>query len=545
VSAAAESHELMYASSDAYRLQHSNVMIDGTVALDFNRYPFIPQIIDEHAPRITALKGAQLGLTVACIMRALEDAKRLNLRGIGYFFPTESEVSDFAKARFGPMMTNNMEVFGAYVKDTDSASLKRINQTFLYFRGVGQRGGASSQTGIKRSTSKLKSIPLDHLYLDERDEMDDDRVDAVEYRLDGSLAPEIFVLSTPTLPGYGVDYDYKHSNQSVWMWQCARCNDWTCLELSYPDCIAEPINKDPYYLCDGCGKRIERERGQWVAREQGITDHIGYWVSQLSSPTKTAASIVIAAQEAVEKGRHSEFQNQTLARAHAEVDQEITKQQLEDLIDVEATKPLRHEGPCAMGVDPGKPHWYEVRVRITEKDSEVIAMGKADTYEELGKVAKQFNVESGVMDQGYDPSAVAKFCEDHPGWYGCLYVGKKVGEADWDHKKRMVKAGRTRVLDSAHATIVNKRVRYYQKSEFWNKHFVPQMTQLKRATIEDGVGTRSGVWVVTGGQKNDHLRHADAYCDLALERCGISHAVRRMKATAGGSKRKKRNGMTL
>ena len=546
MSAALEPHDIMMRASDSYRLQHQGVLVDGTVQLDFNRYPFIPQIIDEHAPRITVLKGAQMGITIACIMRALEDAKRLKLRGIGYFFPTSDEVSDFAKARFGPMMTNNHEIWGRHVKDTDSAGLKRINQTFLYFRGVGQRGAGSTTGAGKRSTSKLKSIPLDHLYLDERDEMDDARVDAVGHRLDGSLAPEVFVLSTPTLPGYGVDYDYKSSNQSVYMWKCWRCNEWTCLELSYPECIVEPRSSDPYYRCDKCHKNLERGKSQWVARNQDITDHIGYWVSQLSSPTKSAKDLVLAAEKAVETGRHDEFQNQNLARAYAEVNQEITTQQLEELVDSDVVRPLRHEGPCAMGVDPGKPHWYEVRARITDNDSVVVAMGRADTYEELSRVAKDFNVESGVMDQGYDPSAVANFCEEHRGWYGALYVGRKISDPDWDHKERMVKLGRTRTLDDAHNTIIKKRVRYHQKTTFWDKHFVPQMTQLKRATIEDRVGTQSGVWVVTGGQKNDHMRHADAYCDLAVTQCGLAHNVRRMQTHSSNTPRRgKKTGMML
>jgi hypothetical protein len=542
LSAALDHHSTMMALSDSYRLQHQGVTIDGTVALDFNLYPFIPQIIDDHAPKITVLKAAQLGITIACIMRALEDAKRLKLRGIGYMFPSSDEVSDFAKARFGPMMTNNHTLWGQYVKDTDSAALKRINQTFLYFRGVGQRGGGTT----KRSTSKLKSIPLDHLYLDERDEMDDDRVDAVQHRLDGSLAPEEFVLSTPTLPGYGVDYDYKLSNQSVYMWQCWRCNEWTCLELSYPECIVQPREGDPFYQCDKCGKPLDRGKSEWVARKPDITDHLGYWVSQLCSPTKTAKDMVLAAQKAVETGRRDEHENQNLARAYAEVEQEITKQQLEELVMPDEIRPLKHEGPCAMGVDPGKPHWYEVRVRITEKDSTVIAMGQADTYAELSRIAKDFNVESGVMDQGYDPSAVAEFCSSHRGWFGGLYIGRKVSEPDWDYNERMVKMGRTRTLDDAHNTILNGRVRYHQKTKFWEKHFLPQMTQLKRAKIEDGVGTRSGVWVVTGGSKNDHMRHADAYCDMAVGKCGVAHNVRRMHEKAKGAPRKaKRSGMTL
>lgn len=546
MSAAEATHASCMELSTSYRLQHSNVTIDGTVALDFERYPFIPEIIDEHAPLITIIKGAQMGFTIACVMRALEEAKALKLRGIGYMFPTEGEVSDFAKARFSPMMNNNAKLWGNHVKDTDSAALKRISQTFLYFRGVGQKGSGAAQ----RSTSKLKSIPLDILYLDERDEMDDDRVDAVEHRLDGCYAPEMITLSTPTLPGYGVDYAYKQSNQSVWMWECVRCNAYTCLELSYPECIAQPTNADPYYLCDGCHNELDRVLGQWVARQPDITDHVGYWASQLCSPTKSAHSIVMASQKSVELGRHSDFQNQTLGRAYAEVSQMLTNEQLTSLVVRDESRPLAHEGPSAMGVDPGKPHWYEIRIRLTEKDSQVIAMGQADTYEELSKIAKIFNVESGVMDQGYDPSAVSAFCKEHSGWYGCLYIGRKKSDPDWDHKERMVKVGRTRLLDDSHNTIITKHVKYHQKDDFWKKHFVPQMTQLKRADITDAkTGDREGVWVVTGGKKNDHLRHADAYCDLALERCGVSHSIRRVATRARekrrGAQKAKRGVMTL
>ena len=490
-------------------------------------------------------KGAQVGFTIPFSMDALEKAKLNKYRGIGYWFPSETEVSDFAKARFGPMMTNNMEIWGKFVHDTDSAALKRIGNTFLYFRGVGQRGGA----GASKSTSKLKSIPLDIIYLDERDEMDDTRVDAVEHRLDAAMAPQIVVLSTPTLPGYGVDHDYALSNQSVWMWLCDKCGEWTCLDLTYPDCIVQPINKDPYYRCSRaqCHAPLTKNRGQWVARKPDVTDHLGYWVSQLSSPTKTAGDIVTASLKAIETGRRSEFENQTLARAFAEVDEEITEQQLLALL-TDEQKPLHHEGPAAFGCDPGKPHWYEVRIRLTENDSQVIARGRADTYEELSRIWKQYNCESGVMDKGYDPSAVARFCESHPGCYGGLYVGGKTSTPDWNHKEREVKMGRTTVLDAAHDAIITKRVKHYRRDEFFDKFFVPQMRNLKRATVENkNTGDRRGQWVVTGGQKNDHLRHADAYCNVALERCGIAHSIRRAANDRKSSRRSgaRRSAMTI
>lgn len=528
MSEAVDTHNMLMHLSTSYRLAHSGVVIDGVVPLDFGRFPFIPEIIDNESELTTIIKGAQMGFTIACIMKVLEKAKHEKLRGIGYFFPSEGEVGDFARARFGPMMTNNWDIWGRHVKDTDSNALKRINDTFLYFRGMGQKGSGAA----KRSTSKQKSIPLDGIVLDERDEMDDTKVDAIEHRLDGSLNPWRIDLSTPTLPGYGVDFQYSLSDQRVWMWKCEHCNEWQCLDLTYPDCIAEPTNADPYFICTRtrCRRELGRVSGEWVARQPNIKGHAGFWVSQLSSPTVSAAKVLLAILQSERTGRRREFENQVLARAFAEADEEITAEMLELLLTNEP-RPLRHSGPCAMGVDPGKPHWYEVKLRLTEEDTLVLARGRASSYEELDRISQAYNVESGVMDQGYDPTAVQAFVRSHPGWYGCLYVGGKKTGPDWDHPERVVKVGRTWLLDLAHREILARRVKHVRKDEFWTECYVPQMTNLKRATIEkDKTGEREGEWVITGGRKNDHLRHADAYASLAATRVGLSKAVMELRS---------------
>ena len=542
MSAAFDVNEFHANVSPSFRLQQAGITIDGGVQVDFGKYSYLTKIIDSACPKITIVKGAQMGFTIAGILKCLARASEGDIRGIGYWFPTASEAQVFSKSRFTPLMEQNQHVWDPRKIDVDSAELKRIGHVAIYLRGAGQRGGSGG-----KSTSAVKSIPLDMNVLDEADEMDPERVDAISHRLDSSLNPQSVALSTPTLPGVGVDYEYISSNQQVWMRKCNRCNEYNCLEDAYPDCIAEPVNKPAYYLCSKCRKEFVPGIGEWVARKPDVIDHQGFWISQLCSPTKTAQDIVDAAVRAQETGRRREFENQTLARAFAEVDEEITPQQLDQLLTTES-KPLRHEGPCAMGVDPGKPNWYEVRVRLSEDDSMVIDRGRTDSYEELSRIAKKYNVESGIMDQGYDPSAVAKFCADHPGWYGGLYIGAKKGDPDWDHRQHMVKMGRTRTLDAAHAAIISKRVSYIQKDEFYTNQFVPQMCNLKRATVEnDRTGEQSATWIVTGGQKNDHLRHADAYCHLALERCGIAHSVRRMQERnrSQSRPRQRRGVMTL
>ena len=331
-------HDLLMQHCISYRLSQSNIIIDGVDSLSFEKYPFIPDIIDCMAPRITVIKGAQMGFTIGFIAKVLELAKRGNMRGIGYYFPTEGEVSDFAKARFSTMMDDNHDLWGQHVQDTDSAALKKIGKTHLYFRGVGQRGSGAAG----RSTSKLKSIPNDAQVLDEKDEMDVGRVAAVTHRMDASSFAMQWALSTPTLPGFGVDYDYTLSDQSVWMIKCGRCNDWCCLDLDYPDCIAEPHNKEAFFKCSKCHRKLDPVKHEWVARKPDLTkDHRGFWISQLGAMRKSAQFFIDALLQAQADGTEHEMQNQNLARAFAYTDQEITDEQLRAAATTE-TKPHQH-----------------------------------------------------------------------------------------------------------------------------------------------------------------------------------------------------------
>ncbi len=523
--------------SPSYALHKSGITIDGGVKLDFGRYPYLPVIIDEDPRKMTVMKGAQMGFTIAAILKALVIAGKgthngYPIRGIGYWFPTQGEAQVFAKSRFTPLMEQNPHVWNPKGIDVDSAELKRVGNTAIYLRGAGQRGGSA-----KKSTSGVKSIPLDINIRDEADEMSDTRKDAIDRRLDGSPCPQQLDFSTPTIPGYGVDLDYQDSNQSMWHWKCLRCEGWTCLEDNYPDCIAEPNAGDPFYLCMKCREPLVKKFGEWVAKKPDIKDHIGLALSQMCSPTRTALDIVNAAADAVKTGRAKEFENQVLGRAYAETEDQITEEQLNDLLTEEA-RPLRHEGPACMGVDPGKIHWYEVRIRTGERDSVQIARGRADSFSELAEIAKKYNVEAGVMDQGADTSSVRDFVRNHPGWYGCLYVNAKKTDPDWNHNEGLVKVGRTWLLDDSHRAIVDRRVKFYRKDDFWHEQFVPQMTNLKRIVQEnDETGERVPRWIVTGGRKNDHLRHASSYCHLALERVSLAHEYQRSKKRARSSGR--------
>lgn len=70
---------------------------------------------------------------------------------------------------------------------------------------------------------------------------------------------------------------------------------------------------------------------------------------------------------------------------------------------------------------------------------------------------------------------------------------------------------------------MKKKVLFPTPNAFWHETVVPQMTNLKRAEIEKAdTGERKYKWIVTGGRKNDHLRHASAYARLACDRVSVA-----------------------
>lgn len=61
-------------ASRAYRLHKAAVRIDGGRYLDWTRYPYCVEILDDDCRETTIIKAAQAGLTIVCVLKAVEQA---------------------------------------------------------------------------------------------------------------------------------------------------------------------------------------------------------------------------------------------------------------------------------------------------------------------------------------------------------------------------------------------------------------------------------------------------------------------------------------
>lgn len=199
-----------------------------------------------------------------------------------------------------------------------------------------------------------------------------------------------------------------------------------------------------------------------------------------------------------------------------------------------------------MGVDPGsKLIHYVVGDRVTATDSRIYDWGRVEGFDEIAAIARKFNVQVGVMDIGAETRMVRSFLKSHPGWWGCQYVEKRKAGYDWNHREQILTVDRTEALDESHHAIINRNVSFPAPDERYHELVAPQMKNLARATLEnEETGDKRHRWVVTGGVKNDHIKHAHTYFQLALERVGLADDVRRAQESRQAPRRP-RSAMTI
>jgi len=129
------------------------VRLDGR-PFRFEGHEYLKEIYDDTAQHIVLIKAAQIGGTTWAILKAFH-ANTMGLNCL-YLFPTKTDVIEFSKSRVGPLLREN-RFLGQLVRDTDTAGLKRIGDSYLYLRGM-------------QSTVGIKSIPVDMIVFDELDE---------------------------------------------------------------------------------------------------------------------------------------------------------------------------------------------------------------------------------------------------------------------------------------------------------------------------------------------------------------------------------------
>jgi aromatic ring-cleaving dioxygenase len=166
---------------------------------------------------------------------------------------------------------------------------KKIGESFLILRSAWE-----SNLG--------EGIDAAGVTLDEKDRMKPGVEVAFKESLSSSAYGWIREVSTPTLPGRGVDASWQNSDQQHWMVKCEKCGMEQT--ISYPDNIVEKMDiplgckelpEGAYeYACKKkrCRGPLDRIGGRWVAARPSVKNIRGYHIPQTIAAWISATKVM-------------------------------------------------------------------------------------------------------------------------------------------------------------------------------------------------------------------------------------------------------------
>ncbi len=516
-------------------LQDSKRLIDWTIAyrvidgreFDFDRHEYLRGIYTDESPHMVIRKAAQMGATECAISRALWFAITKDGRVI-YFFPTDHDVADFSRDRFGPVIRAN-PYLSSLVTDSDTVGYKNIGKGSIFFRGTKSRSG-------------LKSVPADFLIYDEMDEMDPSNLELASKRVGHSDYGWELAISTPTFPGSAIDRAFEETDQRYWLLRCGHCGREWCLEDLFREHHGSPtadrseicfIKGPPgaeELVCLTCGARLDPASGRWAAKEPSRSAH-GYQISKFASvivserersagaQTKPAALLADWRKTAFP----AEFFNSELGLSYLGIDGGLSEQDL--LAEVDGRGMTYTGKGCVMGVDQGNGLHIVIKEPPDERGlvSTLLAHNQEVTdalFSHLDPFMKAYGVKVCVIDAQPHTHAARAFAKRHPGRVFLADYGEtQKGMVDWGYDTEhtpTVKINRTDALDGwrdAH----QMGTRRIPRLEGEGREYARQMTNIVRLMREDpNTGQKRAVWRRRG--PDDHYAHADAYAEVALMR---------------------------
>ena len=471
----------------------------------------------EENPRQCFKKGAQIGATEVNVIKTVHGMITGKYdQGALYLFPTRDDVTDFSKARFEPLISENPTTVLPYVRKTDAANIKRIGNSMLYLRGARAR---ETLGGIKRTSSALKSIPVDKVVFDEVDEMEQTMVDLAKERLSHSRVQEEIYLSTPTIPDYGISALFDTSDQRVWMIECEHCGKETSLELEFPDCLQRNKDDTVDRVCIKCRKPVRLNRGKWrPLYPDRSKDMVGWWISQLCSKFVDPKKILDLFEDP--ETNLGEFYNSKLGMPYIPSENRLTRNDLWRLCESDPML-THHSGPTCMGVDVGKQLHVVVGDKPKQDVLRLIYAARVSSFNDVHDIARRFAVKCAVMDLEPETRKVREFQSAEPyAVFLCDYSDFQRGGPRWDYIKKMVVVNRTEVCDATHDLVVDEgRFMLPRKGEELTE-YISEMCNIAKVRREDELsGSVKYKYIKLGA---DHYRHATNYLWLASHEVGTS-----------------------
>jgi hypothetical protein len=512
-------------------------------------YHYLYDIYADDSREKVIKKSTQCGVSAYGIARSFHAAEYG--RRVIFLQPADGQLGDFVKDRVDSVINYSshlIRLLRAKTRaDADRTGLKRIGRGLIYFRGTG-------------SVNNVISVPADLLIGDEIDFCNITNIELAKERLEASDYQGNERMSTPTIPGYGIDKLYAASDKKRYMIKCGGCGEYVAPDF-YKH-VVEQIAEGRYELLDrqykpGCGRDVNlycpkcggvldrTKPGEWVAESPSV-EISGYHITKLIASRKPLAAIVKEFIDAVgDEQAITQFDNCTLGIARMAEGACLTDAILDGCLGTEVITMPRDGvdgGPCVAGIDQssGRNKHYVVIDRLLDDGRRLRRYIGRATWGELEGLLVRYKVTAAVCDIAPETTKAKELQSalgDRDGAIAMYLADYNAGDlgADWyrvkdDDEHVIVKVDRTQSLDKAASCYTRRPAAVIlpanasaiaRKSGEAYGTFYKQMGNSVRVYRKNPrTGEFRAVWQDTGP---DHYRHADNYANMAAELVGTVH----------------------
>lgn len=459
------------------------------------------------------MKGTQGGASLLEILKSLHGMiyERLPL-GVMYTFPTTDDVHEFSKAILSSLVLANPRSIGRWIKkvkgSSDTTSLKRVNKANMFMRGA----MLSQVIEGSGESSKMKAVSVDKIVFDEVELMDKEVIAKAKGRMGNSTVKEEVYIGNPGIPARGIDEIFSLSDQRHWHRKCLHCGQWTCAELTFPDCIKICSDGTGYIGCMKCGQRVFVRDGQWVPRNRENSDFMhGYRWSQLTSPNNDPAEILEDFTNPPQNNLADVYRLR-LGLPYIATEDQLTIGQV-----FSKCGPFlmsnKDPGPCSFGLDVGKIKHLVIGKRTGVKTYEIVKVARLSSWDDISIMIRNFNCRSGVIDaRPYEDEARRFQKENKMRIFLCEYSETTAAEKSYNLKTGIVKVNRTEICDATHNLVAEDGLLILPRNCPEIGEFARQVCNPAKV-LEVNKKTKQSLFRYRG--TDDHYRHGLNYFLLA------------------------------
>jgi len=501
--------------------EHHKIKNEKGEPITFETHQFLIDIYNDQSDNLIVMKPAQVGMSTLEILKNIRDAETHRM-DIIYTLPTDSDVGVFVSGKVNRIIANNPHL-EKLTADKDSIEQKQIGQSMIYFRGTWTKKAAIMVTA-------------DRLVHDEKDSSKQDVIADYQARLQHSRFKQTHTFSHPSAPNYGVDIEWRLSDQKEWFITCPHCGKKQILTWDIEDVRKMSIDMEKReFVCKHCHGILDwhaRAKGAWWPKKgKEKAKWSGYHLSLLMAPWVTADNIISKYEEVVNEEQTMDyFYNKILGLPYAGGDDNITEDDIFNLITKDKNL---YQDRLVVGVDTG----IKLRYVVGNRQG-LVNYGEVDDYmpDENNKLPLDKTLEYWlikfpdcimVLDQGGDIIGSRKLRNKYPGRvFLCHYAQDRKtyqlirwGKGD---ESGNVLVDRNRMMQLVVQEIKEARFKLFNGSKgVWHEYWL-HFSHIYRIWEKGAMDILKYKWLRSD---RDDWVHATVYWRVGIDRFGDAGSI--------------------